>query len=145
MPNQNEAVVRRFVDEVWNKGNLKLIDELLASDYVNHDPVNPTRGPDAERETIKKYRAAFPDCRLDIDDLISIGDRVVVRYHYSGTHEKPLEGIAPTGRHVTGPGLSIHKFVGNRIQESHNVWDALGLMRQLGVFTMPGKTFQAGV
>jgi steroid delta-isomerase-like uncharacterized protein len=144
MSEQNEAVVRRLMDDVWGKGNLKLLDEIYTNDHINHDPVNPVRGLDATRDLVKKYRNAFPDCRLDIDDLFSVGDKVVARWHYSGTHKNELEGIPPTGRHVTGPGITIFLFQGNRIRESYENWDALGLMQQLGVVTLPGKFRTAG-
>ncbi len=75
---------------------------------------------------------------------MSIGDRVVVRWHYSGTHKGPLEGIQPTGRRATGPGISLLRFQGDRIQESFVTWDALGMMQQLGVVTLPGKSTSAG-
>jgi predicted ester cyclase len=87
MPEKNEAVVRRLMEDVWSKGNLKLIDEIFTPDCVNNDPMNTTRGPYGARETVTKYRSAFPDCRLDIDEIFSAGDRVVVRFHYSGTHK----------------------------------------------------------
>jgi steroid delta-isomerase-like uncharacterized protein len=144
MPGKNEVVVRRLMDDVWSKGNLKLIDELLTTDYVDNDPVNRTRGLDGVRDVVRKYRSAFPDCKLTIDEMFSVGDRVVVRWHYNGTHQNTLEGIPATGRHVTGPGLSIHRFSGDRIQESYTNWDALGMMQQLGVVTLPGKAFKAG-
>jgi steroid delta-isomerase-like uncharacterized protein len=144
MPEKNEVVVRRLMDDVWSKGNLKLIDELLTPDYVDNDPVNHVRGLDGAREVVKKYRSAFPDCRLNIDEIFSMGDRVVVRFTYSGTHQNTLEGIPPTGRHVTGPGIAIHRFSGDKIKESYTNWDALGLMQQLGVVTLPGKTFKTG-
>jgi steroid delta-isomerase-like uncharacterized protein len=106
--------------------------------------MNPNRGLDGAREFVKKYRTAFPDCRLDIDEMFSVGDRVVVRFHYNGTHKNNLEGIPPTGRHVTGPGIAIHRFAGDRIAESYTNWDALGLMTQLGVVTLPGRSFKTG-
>jgi steroid delta-isomerase-like uncharacterized protein len=144
MPEKNEAVVRRLIDEVWNKGNLKLIDELAAPDYMDHDPVDGAQGIDGVKNSVRKYRSAFPDCRLNIDELLSMGDRVVLRFTYSGTHKNTFEGIAPTGRHVKGTGISIYRFTGDRIRETFTNWDALGLMTQLGVVTMPGKTFKAG-
>jgi steroid delta-isomerase-like uncharacterized protein len=130
---------------VWNQGNLRLLDELLTNDYVGHDPVNPVRGIQGAKDVVSMYRKAFPDCRLDIDDLFSTGDKVVVRFRYNGTHQNTLEGIPPTGRHVTGPGISIYRFQGDRIVEDFTNWDALGLMQQLGVVTLPGKTQRAGM
>lgn len=145
MSDKNQAVVRRAIDELWNKGNLNIVDELFTPDHLNDDPVNNVRGGDGLREVVKKYRAAFPDCRLEIDEIFSAGDNVVVRWHYSGTHKNTFEGIPPTGRRATGPGLSIHRFAGDRIKESHTVWDALGMMQQLGLVTLPGKTTKAGL
>jgi steroid delta-isomerase-like uncharacterized protein len=142
---KNETVVRRLIDEVWNKGNLKLVDEIFTADHVNNDPMNPARGLEATRDLVKKYRSAFPDCRLNVEELFSVGDKVVVRWQYSGTHTSQFEGIPPTGRHATGPGISIHRFSGDRIQETFTTWDTLGLMQQLGVVTLPGKASKAGM
>jgi steroid delta-isomerase-like uncharacterized protein len=144
MSKENEAVARRLIDEVWNRGNLKLLDELFTSDHVNHDPVNPAQGLEASRNVVAKYRTAFPDCRLDLEDIFSVDDKVAVRWRYSGTHRGQLEGIQPTGRHATGQGISILRFQGNRVRESFTSWDALDMMQQLGVITLPGKSTKAG-
>jgi steroid delta-isomerase-like uncharacterized protein len=145
MSEKNQATVRRLFDEVWTKGNLKALDDILTSDHVNHDPVNPGRGLEAVRNTVKKYRTAFPDCRLDVDELITSGDNVIARWRYSGTHKGQLEGIPATGRRVNGSGITILRFMGDKIQESFVSWDALGMMQQLGVVTLPGKTSSAGM
>lgn len=144
MSEKNESTVRRLMDETWNKGNLHVLDELLTPDHVTHDPMTPSRGLKEVRDSIGKSRAAFPDLRCEIDELLSVGDRVVTRFHYSGTHKNPFEGIAPTGRRVSGTGISIQRFQGDRIQETYTNWDALGLMQQLGVVTLPGKASSAG-
>jgi steroid delta-isomerase-like uncharacterized protein len=145
MSEKNETTVRRLMDEAWNKGNLKVIDEVLSSDHMQHDPMNQGRGLEAARNEVKKYRTAFPDCRLDIDELFSVGDKVIVRWRYSGTHKGQLEGLTPTGKRVNGTGITIHRFMGEKIQESFSNWDALGLMQQLGVVTLPGRTSSAGL
>ncbi len=144
MSDKHEASVRRLIDEAWNKGNLKVVDELCTSDIMNNDPMNPVRGIEATKGLVRKYRTAFPDCRLDIDEIISTGDKVVTRWRYSGTQNGPLEGIQPTGRRVNGTGLTIYHFMGDRIHEAFVNWDSLGLLQQLGVVTLPGKSAQAG-
>ncbi len=144
MSDKQEAIVRRSIDEVWNKGKLDVIDQLFTTDFVSNDPVNQSRGLPAFKGVVTKYRSAFPDCRLDIDDVFSAGDKVVVRWRYSGTHKGQLEGIAPTGRHVSGSGITINILSGDRIREAYINWDALGLMQQLGVVTLPGKAMGAG-
>ncbi len=144
MSEKHEATVRRMVDEVWNKGNLKVLDEVCLPDIVNHDPMNQVRGIEASKALVKKYRTAFPDCRLEIDEILSTNDRVVIRWRYSGTHQGQLEGIAPTGRRVQGPGLTLYHFMGDRVQELFVNWDALGMLQQLGVVTLPGRSAQTG-
>ncbi len=145
MSEKQEAIARRVIDEVWNNGNLKLIDELFTTDYVNNDPVNPVRGREGTRDLVKKYRTAFPDLRLHIDDLFSAGDRVVIRWHSTGTHRGQLEGLAPTGRQGGSPGITIFRLAGDQVREAFVNWDALGLMQQLGVVTLPGKSAKAGM
>ncbi len=144
MSDKHEATIRRLMDEAWNKGNLKILDELLAKDYVAHDPMYPSRDLAGLKDQIGKLRTAFPDCRCEIDDLLSAGDKVVVRWRFSGTHKNQFEGVPATGRRVNGTGMSIERFVGDRIAETYTNWDALGMMQQLGVVTLPGKASSAG-
>lgn len=145
MSQQNEAVVRRLIEEGWNRGNLAVVDDCLASSYTQEGPLETVRGPEGEKAQITKYRAAFPDCHLEIDELMSAGDRVVLRFSYSGTHRGDLEGIPPTGRSVHGKGIDVMQMSDGRIVASHSQWDALGLMQQLGVVTLPGRVKAAGV
>jgi steroid delta-isomerase-like uncharacterized protein len=144
MSEKLEAISRRAIEDVWNKGQLEAITELFTTDYAHNDPLNTTKGLEPFKNFVKKYRVAFPDCKIEIDELISAGDKVVVRWRYSGTQKGTLEGIAPTGRKVTGTGISIDHFSGDRIRESFINWDSLGLMQQLGVVTLPGKATGAG-
>lgn len=141
---KHEAVVRRMIEEVWNNRKVDAIDTFFTKDYVNHDPIDPTSGLEAYRKVVNKYLTAFPDCRIDIDETFSTGDTVVVRWRYSGTQRGQLEGLPPTGRYATGTGISICRFSGDRIREEFANWDALGLMQQLGVVTLPGKAAASG-
>lgn len=143
MSEKHEAIARRSIEDVWNKGKLETIAELYTTDYMNNDPLNTTKGLEAYKNFVTKYRVAFPDTRIDIDEMISTGDTVVVRWRYTGTHKGPLEGVAPTGRKVTGTGISISHFSGDRIKEAFINWDALGLMQQIGAVTLPGKAKEA--
>jgi steroid delta-isomerase-like uncharacterized protein len=144
MAEKHEQSVRKLIEEVWNKGNLKVYDEVCTADLIVNDPMDPVRGLEAAKGVVKKYRTAFPDCRLDIDEIFSADDKVVTRWRYSGTNNGPLEGMAPTGRRVNGTGLTIYHFMGDRIREEFSNWDALGLLQQLGVITLPGKSARAG-
>jgi steroid delta-isomerase-like uncharacterized protein len=136
---ENEAIVRRLIEEGWNRGNLAVVDDCLAASYTQEGPLETVRGPEGERAMITKYRNAFPDCHIQIDEMFSAEDRVVMRFTYAGTHRGDLEGIAPTGRSVQGKGIDVVHLLDGRIVASFSQWDALGLMQQLGVVSLPGK------
>jgi len=135
MSEANKNVVRRLFEEVWNKGNLNVTDELFASTYVHHDASTPDlgRGPESEKKRATLYRTAFPDLRLTIEDILAEGETVMARWSCRGTHKGDLSGIAPTGKQFTISGVSIARFAGGKMVEGYVNWDALGLMQQLGV------------
>jgi steroid delta-isomerase-like uncharacterized protein len=141
MSEQNKTVVRRLFDELWNKGNLSVADELFTPNYNHHDTSTPDvgRGPDSEKKRATLYRTAFPDLRLMIEDIIAEGETVVARWSCRGTHKGDLNGIAPTGKQFTISGVSIARFSGGKMAEGWINWDALGLMQQLGVVPEPAK------
>ena len=135
MLDDNKRLVRRLVDEVWNRGNLDLIDEIANADYVRHDPSwpEPIQNRDAYKEYVATVRHAFADLQFTIEDLIAEGDKVVVRWTLKGTHDGEFMGIKPTWREVTLPGMTIIRIGSGRIAEGWDGYDALGLMQQLGV------------
>ena len=131
--------MRRLAEELVNKGNLSVVDQIFATDFVNHSPdVRIT----SDREGIKKFitmvRSAFPDYHNIIEDLIAEGDRVVVRVSCRGTHRAEFMGIAPTGKSVVFEAVSIFRFAGGKVVERWNNTDDLGLLRQLGAFPPSG-------
>ncbi|HET7479814.1 MAG TPA: ester cyclase, partial [Rubrobacteraceae bacterium] len=99
---ENKAVIRRFLEEVFGGGDLELVDELFAPDYVLHDPAVPgeVRGPDGIRQYVDMYRSAYPDTHFTIEDQLAEDDEVVTRWTGQGTQEGVLMGIAPTGTRV---------------------------------------------
>lgn len=130
---ENENLVRRIIEEVWNQKKLDLIDETYASDYTYHAPNSPAlRGPDGYRQVVTTYTSAFPDQHFTIEDLISSDDKVVLRYTTKGTHKGELMGIAPTDLSTTSSGIAIIRFSGAKIAEEWGNWDALGLLQQIG-------------
>ncbi len=135
MSENNKAVVRRLLDEVWNKGNLSLVDELFTPNFEFHDASTPDlgRGPESEKKRVTLYRNAFPDLRLTIEDMIAEGETVVTRWTCRGTHKGDLSGIAPTGKQITISGITVGRFANGKIAQGYANWDALGLMQQLGV------------
>jgi steroid delta-isomerase-like uncharacterized protein len=135
MSEQNKAIVRRLFEELWNKGNLSVADELIAPAYEHHDASTPDvgRGPESEKKRVTLYRTAFPDMRLTIEDIVAEGETVMARWSCRGTHKGDLSGVAPTGKQFTISGVTIARLANGRMVEGWVNWDALGLMQQLGV------------
>lgn len=133
MSADNKALVRRTIDEAFNKGNLAVVDELAAPNYVFHEPTaGDEKGPDGLKQMITMHRNAFPDLRIAIDDQISEGDRVVTRWTARGTHKGELMGIAPSGQQITVTGITISRLANGKCVEEWENYDALGMMRQIG-------------
>jgi steroid delta-isomerase-like uncharacterized protein len=144
MSAENAAASKRIIEEGFNKGNLDVGDELIAPDAVSHDPAEPPelrslRGPAAFKSIVQMYRAAFPDLRITIEDTISEGDRVAMRWRSDGTHRGDLAGLAPTGVKATATGMSIDRFENGKVVETWSEWDNLGLARQLGAAPPEGS------
>jgi steroid delta-isomerase-like uncharacterized protein len=135
---QNKAIVRRAFEEPW-QGNLDVVDELVATQYIGYDPANPEplRGPEGVKEFISSYRAAFPDARIMVEDQLAEGDMVATRWSGRGTHEGDLLGVEPTGKKVTVSGLTISRLENGKIVEEFQNWDTYGLMKQLGAVPEP--------
>jgi steroid delta-isomerase-like uncharacterized protein len=130
----NKAVLRRFDEEVWNAGHLEVMDELFAPDYVNHDPsLGQTGDREGHKRTIALARAALPDVRETVEDLVAEGDRVAFRWTIRATHLGELFGTQPTGNAVHIGGIEIYRLRDERIVERWGVFDRLGLMQQLGI------------
>lgn len=142
MSEANKSIARRLVEEVWNKGNLTVAEEILSPKLrdwdaarLSYDPDDPEVGQGAEgfKQLVTMFRTAFPDVYLTIDDMIAEGDRVVVRWTARGTHKDYLKDIAPTGKQITITGVDIHRIVDGKIEETGGNWDTMGMMQQLGV------------
>jgi steroid delta-isomerase-like uncharacterized protein len=135
----NKAVVRRFIEEVWNKGNLDVIDELIAEDHVNHDPGAAATGGgrEGQRAFVQMYRSAYPDTHIELGEVIAEGDLVAGAWTATGTHKGDLMGIAPTGRSIAVTGIGIDRISGGQIVESWANYDALGMLVQLGAIPAP--------
>jgi steroid delta-isomerase-like uncharacterized protein len=131
---QNKELVRRkLIGEVWNNGNLAVVDELFAPDYRGHDPNRPRLdGPEAVKRSVSEFRTAFPDFAVSTDDLIAEDDRVVWRYTISGTHKAPFLGVAASGRRMNATGISIFRIDDGMLREGWISFDALGMLRQFG-------------
>jgi steroid delta-isomerase-like uncharacterized protein len=138
----NETAIRTLIEEVWNKGNLAATEELVAPDAVDHDPARPPdlpQGREGLKQSVSMYRAAFPDLKLSIDDLLTHEDKVVWRWHSEGTHSGEFLDLLPTNKHGEVTGISIARFADGKVVETWTEWDNFGLLQQLGVAPAAGS------
>jgi steroid delta-isomerase-like uncharacterized protein len=135
---ENKAIVRRYWG-VWEEGNIDLVDELLAPDYINHTPASPDQptGPEGVKGVVAMFRSAMPDLRVVVEDMIAEGEKVAVRYTLEGTHEGELFGVPPTGQRLSIKSISVERVSDGRIREHWRVTDSLDMMQQLGVIPSP--------
>lgn len=138
---KNIVAMKRFYDEVMNKGNLKAIDELAADDYVEH--YLPVPGVPAMKEGLKQmmtmFRAAFPDMKITIDDIVAKGDKVWMYSTLRGTNTGAMMGMPATSKKVEVKGFDIVRFVNGKAVEHWGLNDDLKMMQQLGLIPEPGK------
>jgi len=138
---QNKALFRRFVDEVFNHGNMSVIDELVAPDFVEHEELPPGIPQDLEgsKQLATMLRSAFPDLEATIHDIIAEGDKVAVRMTWTGTQQGEFMGIPPTGKSVSIGVFDIVRVAGGKLVEHWGQMDNMGMMQQLGVIPAPGE------
>jgi steroid delta-isomerase-like uncharacterized protein len=143
MSDENKAIARRWAD-IWNQGNLDLVDEIYAPDYVNHDLTMPddVHGIENVRKFYSRYLNTFSDAEITIEDQLAEGDKVVTRWMARGTHKGELMGVPPSGKRVEVAGITISRIKGGKVAEEWDSYDALGLMQQIGAIPEPGE--QAG-
>jgi steroid delta-isomerase-like uncharacterized protein len=138
MSTENKAMLRRFFEEIFNQGNLSAADEIVAENYVNHNPApGETPGREGLKQFVPTVRSGFPGGRFTVEDQIAEGDKVTTRWSFAGTHQAEFAGIPATGKQVQITAINIHRIVDGQIQEGWLNWDALGMMQQLGVIPTP--------
>jgi steroid delta-isomerase-like uncharacterized protein len=143
----NKALMRRFLEEVFNKQNPAAIDEFIAPNHVDHTlpPFLPTT-PEGTKRAIGIFLTAFPDVHLTIEDMIAEGDKVVTRYTSRGAQKGAFMGIPPSGRQVTVSSIIIARFADGKIVEEWGLDDQIGMLQQLGIIpALFGIIFLAGL
>ena len=128
----NKALLRRYVQEVENAGNLAALDELTSDDFVDHSvPPGLPPGRDGTKQLLTMYFAAFSDLQATIDDMVAEGDKVVVRGTVRATHQGEFMGIPPSGKQMMFTGIHIFRIAEGKIAEHWLEVDMLGLLQQL--------------
>lgn len=128
-------VIHRYFDEVWNRGQLDVLDELLAPDYVNHSSSLPDspRGPSGVKPIVTAMRKAFPDLHYTIEKIVIGPDAVAVRTRMSGTFTGDLFGLPPTGKRFEVTQMTMEEFLDGKIVAHWRNTDELAMLKQLGV------------
>lgn len=136
---QNIEIQERWGKEVASGGDVDVLDELLAPDFVDHDPA-PDQGPGIEglKDFFRTFRTAFPDLEASVDEMTATDDHVAIRYTIRGTHEGDFMGIAPTGRRIEAAAMQLARFEGGKVKERWGLTDQLGILRQLGAVQIDG-------
>jgi steroid delta-isomerase-like uncharacterized protein len=136
---ENKAVVRRYLDEAWNKRNVDILDELMAPNYARYLPgQDKPLDREGQKQRIAGFHKAMPDLIFHVDDLFAEGDSVVFRVMIRGKHDGTFMGVAPTGKQLTVTAIDIARLENGKIVDHWGQMDMLGLMRQLGLIPMPG-------
>jgi steroid delta-isomerase-like uncharacterized protein len=128
---KNKAVVRGYMEEILNKGNLAVFEEYFPSD----GPLFNGQRFTAERVAamVRVTRTAFPDFQVTIEDQIAEGDKVATRVTFRGTHKGEFRGVPPTDKQVSYSGIAIDRIAGGKVVEMWHEADTLGMLQQLGV------------
>jgi predicted ester cyclase len=131
---ENKIIIERYFEEVWNKGKLEVLDEIIHQNYINHSPgfPNSAKGPAGLKPIVTAMRIGFPDLNFKVDDLIITDQKVAIRSTMSGTHLGDLFGIAATGKRVEVNQFQIEYILGGKIIEHWRQSDDFGMMKQLG-------------
>lgn len=127
----NKEIVRRVIEEGYNQGNLKVLDECCSDDYVMHEAFGSELSIEGEKHLIQTYRHAFPDLHVEIDDLVEEGNIVCARWTTTGTHQGELFGMQPIGEMSPTKGLLMVKIEGGKVREAWQVFDTLGFVQEL--------------
>ena len=137
MSEENKQLVRRWFEEVWNKGRADAIDEMFAENGIAHglsdDPANPITGPKGFKPFHVLFRDAFPNMNIVVEDMVAEGDRVAARCSVRGRHEGDFLGRSATQSPVDFTGMTIVRIDKGKIVEAWNNFDFMSLHRQVGI------------
>jgi predicted ester cyclase len=135
----NKAIVRQFIEEVLNQGDLAVIDEIVGSDYVRHMPGGQDiQGRDGLKVQVKGAKEEWSDLIFTPEDIIAEGDKVAARFLSQPTHSRTAFGIPPTGKQVTYTSMVIYRIADGKIVEDWVEHDFLGLLQQMGAIPPMG-------
>lgn len=129
---QNKAIMRRMIEEIWNQGNLLVADELFSADHFSPSAPDLPKGPESVKMLVTMFRSAMPDYHMVIDMIMADETKVVARFIQSGTHVgAPLMGMPPSGRRAEWTEIGVLEIKDGKIVKSWYEVDMLSMMQQL--------------
>ncbi|MEA4910342.1 MAG: ester cyclase [Anaerolineaceae bacterium] len=136
---QNKENASRFVEEIFNRGNIGIMDELVAPNFVEHEELPPgiPSGREGASQLFGMLRNAFPDFKATLVHLIAEGDKVVIHMTWTGTQKGEFMGMPPSGKRMTIPVIDILRFDEGQVTEHWGLMDSMGMMQQLGATPSP--------
>lgn len=137
---ENVQLMRRWFQEVWNEGRIQTVYELLAPDALargQRGAEKEIRGPEEFDKFVQEIRGAFPDIKVEVEDVFGADDKVVLRWSGVMTHTGDGLGMPASGQTVRTRGITIARIVDGQIVEGWDNWDQLGMLEQIGVFKQP--------
>lgn len=137
---ENIQLMRRWFQEVWNEGQIQTVHELLSPDAVatgQRGAEKEIRGPEEFVKFVREIRGAFPDIKVNVEDVFGAGDKVVLRWSAIMTHTGDALGLPASGQTVRSRGITITRIVDGKIVEGWDNWDQLGMLEQIGVYKQP--------
>ena len=144
---ENKAITRRVIEEIWNQKRLELIKETFAQQLNNHGRVM-SNGPEVIERIFSHWLTAFPDFHYTIEEVIAVGEKVVQQVTATGTHLGELrlpflETVPPTGKKFQVQQIHIYTLTNGKIVEHRAIRDDLGMLQQLGIVPAPSQAEQA--
>jgi steroid delta-isomerase-like uncharacterized protein len=137
MSDDAKALVYRFYDEI-NAGNLGVIDEVIADDFVEHEEFpGISKDKAGVKQFFEMFRAAFPDMRMEAHEIVTEGDLLVARGTMSGTQQGEFMGMPPSGRRMEVTGFDMLRVRDGQVTEHWGIMDAMSMMQQLGAMPAP--------
>jgi steroid delta-isomerase-like uncharacterized protein len=139
MDDAHKALVRQFVETIWNEGRFDEAQGFFADDFVDHNPVMPglPAGVEGARLVFSTYMRAFPDLRFTVHDIIVEGDRVAWRWNSRGTHLDEFMGVPASGRQIATHGVEVYRIVSGKIAERWGSFDTAAMLIQIGWKLIP--------
>jgi len=135
----NEAVAHRWHKEIFQEGELKVADEILAPTFVFHSPVGEGKGPDEAKQLATGFRTVFPDLAIDHKDAVAAGDTVAIRWTASATHQAEFEGVPATGKPIHFSGIDMYQVEDGKLVEAWIEFDRGNVLQQMGARPPVGR------